>query len=101
MVFQTGLTQTGLYSHRKWLETRNFGFRKKRNCSIRVAKTKTLNSFKVTAKLICIFGFAYADCWFSHDAAHFMMLCLQYFSRWQEEEVDQIWLEGSPRNDGD
>ena len=24
----------------------------------------------VTAKLICIFVFAYADCWFSHEAAH-------------------------------
>ena len=27
-------------------------------------------SFAVTAKLICTFGFAYADCWFSHEAAH-------------------------------
>ena len=24
------------------------------------------------AKLICVFGFAYADCWFSHEAAHFL-----------------------------
>ena len=24
----------------------------------------------VTAKLICVFVFAYADCWFSHEAAH-------------------------------
>ena len=24
----------------------------------------------VTAKLICAFVFAYADCWFSHEAAH-------------------------------
>ena len=24
----------------------------------------------VTAKLICIFVFAYADCWFSHEVAH-------------------------------
>ena len=23
-----------------------------------------------TAKLICIFIFAYADCWFPHEAAH-------------------------------
>ena len=29
------------------------------NYSIRVAKT-----------LICAFGFAYADCWFSHEVAH-------------------------------
>ena len=41
------------------------------NCTIRVAKTKTLISFAVTvAKLICAFVFAYADCWFSHEVAH-------------------------------
>ena len=68
--FRTGLTQTGLYKHRRWLETGNFGFRKKRNCTIRIAKTKALISFAVTAKLICVFVFAYADCWFSHEAAH-------------------------------
>ena len=26
--FRTGLTQTGLHSHRRWLEAGNFGFRK-------------------------------------------------------------------------
>ena len=41
-----------------------------RNCTIRVAKTKALISFAVTAKLICAFVFAYADCWFSHGMAH-------------------------------
>ena len=60
--FRPGPTQTGLYSHRRWLEAGNFGFRK-RNCTILVAKT-------VTAKLICVFVFAYANCWFSHAAAH-------------------------------
>ena len=35
-----------------------------------VAKTKALTSFAVTAKLICVFVFAYAKCCFSHDAAH-------------------------------
>ena len=39
--------------------------------TIYVAKTKALISFAVTAKLICVFFFAYAKCWFSHDAAHF------------------------------
>ena len=34
-------------------------------------ETKALISFGVTAKLICVFVFAYAKCWFSHDAAHF------------------------------
>ena len=40
------------------------------NCTIRVAKTKALISFAVTAKLNCAFVFAYAICWFSLDAAH-------------------------------
>ena len=42
---------------------------------MRVAKTKALISFTVTAKLICVFVFAYADCWFSNEAAHIMFLC--------------------------
>ena len=41
-------------------------------CTIRVAKTKALISFAVTAKLICVFVFAYAKTRFSHDAAHFV-----------------------------
>ena len=45
----------------------------KRSRCICVEKTKGLISFavtaKVTAKLICAFVFAYADCWFSHVAA--------------------------------
>ena len=40
------------------------------DCTIRVAKTKVLISFVVTAKLICGFVFAYAKSRFSHDAAH-------------------------------
>ena len=32
-------------------------------------ESKALISFTVTAKLICVFVFAYADCWFSHEAA--------------------------------
>ena len=39
---------------------------------MRVAKTKALISFAVTAKLICAFVFAGADCWFSHVAAHLL-----------------------------
>ena len=35
-----------------------------------VAKTKALISFAVAAELICVFVFAYALSWFSHDAAH-------------------------------
>ena len=56
--FRPGPTQTGLYKLRSRLEALNFGFKKKRNCTIRVAKTKALISFAVTAKLICAFVFA-------------------------------------------
>ena len=59
----------------------NFGFRKKRDCTIYVAKTKTLISFAFTAKLICLFVFAYAKRWFSHDAAH--MLNAGFLMMWQ------------------
>ena len=64
-----GPTQTRLYSHRRCLEALNIGFRKKRYCIIRVAKTKMLISFAVTAKLICVFVFAYAKSRFSHNEA--------------------------------
>ena len=33
------------------------------------SENKVLISFADTAKLICIFVFAYADCWISYDAA--------------------------------
>ena len=69
LCFRPGPTQTGLYKHRRWLEAGSFGFRKKRNYTINVVKTKALISFAVTAKLICAFVFAYADCWFSHAKA--------------------------------
>ena len=46
---------------------------KYRDCTIRVAKTKALISFAITAKLICVFVFAYAKSQFSHDAAHIML----------------------------
>ena len=49
-----------------------FWIYKVEDCTIHVAKTKALISFSVTAKLICAFVFAYADCWFSHVAAHFL-----------------------------
>ena len=38
--------------------------------TIRIAKTKALISFAVTAKLICVFVFAYAKSRFSHNEAH-------------------------------
>ena len=48
--------------------------KKKRDCTIRVAKTKALISFSVTAKLICVFVFAYADYCFSGAVAHFCII---------------------------
>ena len=47
-------------------------------CTISVAKTKALISFAVTAKLICVFVFAYAIIWFSHDAA---LICVTINSK--------------------
>ena len=43
-----------------------------------VVKTKALISFAVTAKLICAFVFAYADCWFPHAAAHLFEKSINY-----------------------
>ena len=67
--FRPGPIQTVLYCHRRWLEASNFGFRKKRNCSIRIAKTKALICCTFTAQLICVFVFAYAINRFSHNEA--------------------------------
>ena len=58
------------YSHRSRIEASNFGFKKKRDCTIPVAKMKALISCAATAQLICAFVFAYANCWFSCAAAH-------------------------------
>ena len=46
-----------IYSYWRWLEAWNFGFWKKRYCTIQVAKTKALISFTVTVRLICVFVF--------------------------------------------
>ena len=59
--FRPGPTQIGLYRHKSRLKHWNSRFKKKRNCTIRVAKTKVL---------ICAFVFAEAKIWFSHGAAH-------------------------------
>ena len=42
-----------------------------------MAKTKALISLAVTAKLICVFVFAYAKSRFSHNAAHIEGLTLK------------------------
>ena len=43
---------------------------RKRDCTIRVAKTKALISFTISAKLICVVVFACAKSRFSHNEAH-------------------------------
>ena len=57
-------TKRSVHSHKN---ARNFGFKRKKNCTTCVAKTKVLISFAVTVKLICAFVFAKIQ--FSHDAA--------------------------------
>ena len=74
-----------LHRHRRWLEVGNFGFRKKRNCTIRVAKTKGLISFAVTAKLICAFVFANADCWFSYAAVQISFFLIKHVLEFQNK----------------
>ena len=44
-----------------------------------MAKTKALISFAVTAKLICVFVFAYAKSRFSHDEAHLSLASFKSF----------------------
>ena len=41
-----------MVKHRRWLEAGNLGFRKKRNCTICVLKTKALISFAVTVNVL-------------------------------------------------
>ena len=50
-------------------QKQDFGFKKKRHCTIQVAKTKALIRFPITAELICAFVFAQAFCWFSYAVA--------------------------------
>ena len=54
-----------------------FGFRKKRDCTICVAKTKALIRCAVTAQLICGFDFTYAKSRFSHNEAQIMYAFMQ------------------------
>ena len=62
--FRPGPTQTGLYNHKIELEAWDFVFRKKRDCTIRLAKTKAL----IRSWSASMF-FALAKIRFSHVAA--------------------------------
>ena len=71
--FRPGPTQTCLYNLRSRLETRNFGFKKKRYCTIYGAKTKALISRAALFSHMQIVGF-------SHAKAQ-MCLTIYYFCR--------------------
>ena len=57
-----------------------FGIYEIEGFTICVAKTKALISFAVTAKLICVFAFSYANFRFSHVVAHFSAIIYLYLS---------------------
>ena len=53
-----------------------------------MAKTKTLISCAVTAQLICVFVYAYANCWFSH-----VTFLISEQGEIAEEEEEESWEE--------
>ena len=65
--FRLGQTHAGLFTYRRWLEA-EFKTKTKRNCTIRVTKTKSLISCAVTSRLSGVFDFA-SNIKFSHNAA--------------------------------
>ena len=87
-----GFTQIRLYNYRRWLRELNFGFKKMRNCTIGVAKTKALISFAVTGKLICAFVFTSADCWFYHDFLMTWLICVCYYDTFGSHFRLTLWL---------
>ena len=72
-----GPTQTKLFNQRRWLEACNLELRKKRDCTIYVAKTKAQISSTVNAHLILAFVFAYAKSRSSHEVAQFLLTLLK------------------------
>ena len=56
-----------------------------------MAKTKALISFAVTAKLICVFVFAYAKSWFSHNEAQ-LMQNIEFYSFLFAGELNDIMI---------
>ena len=57
-----------------------FGFKKKRECTIHIAKTKAL----------CVFVFAYADCWFSHVTAQISQYHVLYLTMHASESGNVV-----------
>ena len=57
---------------------------------MRVVKTKGLISFTVTAKLICAFVFAYAECWFSHEVALILKVLVENLEKKYHNAGDML-----------
>ena len=57
------------------------------NCTIRVAKAKALISFAVTDLRLC---FAYANCWFSHEAAN--LLCSMLTQAYDCSTLEKLFI---------
>ena len=70
--FRPGTSQSGLNSHRRWLETWNFGLESR---GIVLSKWRKQRRWSASAKLICVFVFAYAEIRFSHVAAQLCIYC--------------------------
>ena len=64
------LTQTRLYCHKKLLEAWNFGFRKKKDSTIYVVKTKSAHQLRGYYAADQRFSFHIYKNVFSHDTAH-------------------------------
>ena len=73
--FRPGPTQTGLYCHRSRLKSWDFGFKKKRDCTIHVVKTTRLSASQCLSAPV----FAYPFCWFSHAASLMIFKIEPYF----------------------
>ena len=63
------------------------------------SKNKGADQLCVTVKLICVFVFAYAKCWFSHDVAHIMISTLSHTavaSKTSMSEYHSVgaWIQG-------
>lgn len=82
--FRPGRTQTGLYSLRWSPGARNFRFKKWRNWTIYVVKTKGMICCAITAQLISAFVFTYMQkAGFFHAVAHIHIIWHVVLIFWQ------------------
>ena len=76
--FRPGPTQTRLYNHRRWQKVAISDIDRRGIVLSVWRKQRLLISFAVTAKLICIFVFAYAKSQFSHDVVHILDILFKF-----------------------